>query len=181
MTDAIHNPANERDALLTMLADGQASYLACLANISEEQAHERKDAASWSILECAEHVATSEGQMLRAWQKLAAPGTTSREQDQVARDAAYNREHKYTAPERSRPNARFSTLAEARDRFVENRQASIKTLQEMGDELRSKTLPHPLVGTVDGYQLFLIMALHPQRHAAQIEEIAGSLTRAAGK
>jgi hypothetical protein len=30
---------------------------------------------------------------------------------------------------------------------------------------------HPLAGICDGYQLFLIMALHPLRHVYQVEEI----------
>jgi hypothetical protein len=181
MAESTSNSGDERAALMKMLADGQQAYLACLSKLSEEMASLRRDDSSWTILECAEHVAVAEGQMLRLWEKLAVPGTTERATDQAVSDAASNRQRKAQAPERSRPSGRFASLAEAREKFVHNRQASIEKLQQMGDELRSKAVPHPLVGLVDGYQLFLIMALHPARHAAQIEEIVGTRRRAAGR
>lgn len=180
MAEAIYNPSEEREALLKMLIEGQEAYLACLADISEDLAQGRNQESGWCILECAEHVAVAEGQMLRMWQKLASPGTTDRTKDEQVRLAAIRGERKAQAPERSRPSGRYSSLAEAREKFIANRQASIDFLRETGDDLRSKTVPHPLIGVVDGYQLFLIMALHPARHAAQINEIAGPQTRAAG-
>jgi len=181
MTEPTSNPSEEREFLLKALAEGELRYLAALEPISEETSLLRRDEAGWSILECAEHVATAEGQMLRMWQKMATPGATDREKDRVVHENISSRERRSQAPEPSRPKGRFATLAEAREKFVTNRQATIEALQQMSEDLRTKTVPHPLAGTVDGYQLFLIMALHPARHAKQIEEIAGNLAGAAGK
>jgi uncharacterized damage-inducible protein DinB len=175
MTEPTSNPREERDSLLKSLADGEKRYLAALEPISEETALLRRDKTSWSILECAEHVATAEGQMLRMWQKMATPGATDRANDAVIGGNVSNRGRKSQAPDPSRPKGRFATLTEARAKFVSNRQATVQFLQEMNEDLRTKTVPHPLAGIVDGYQLFLIMALHPARHAEQIEEIANVL------
>lgn len=181
MTDSANISENEeREELLTLLQRSRERYLAVLANISEETAELRLDETSWSILECAEHLAAAEGLMLRSWEKLATPGQTEHAKDQVVRDSAPDRQRKAQAPERARPTGRFSTLAEAREKFLANRQASLeKVRQETG--LREKIVEHPLAGTLDGYQLFLLMALHAERHAAQIEEIAARVAaRAAG-
>jgi uncharacterized damage-inducible protein DinB len=181
MTEQASKLTEERESLLKALAEGEQRYLAALEPISEPMALQRPDPTGWSILECAEHVATSEGQMLRMWQKMATPGTADRENDLIVGERIRRRHRKSQAPDPSRPKGRFATLAEAREKFVANRQATIQALQQMNQDLRTKTVPHPLAGKVDGYQLFLIMALHPVRHAEQIEEIAATLTRVAEK
>jgi hypothetical protein len=179
MTETASNLTEERATLLRALAEGEQRYLAALKPISEPMALQRPNATSWSILECAEHVATAEGQMLRMWQKMAAAGASSREKDLIIHENISSRHRKSQAPDPSRPKGRFATLAEAREKFVANRRATIEALQQMGDDLRTKTVPHPLAGTVDGYQLFLIIALHPARHAEQIDEIAATLMHVA--
>jgi len=181
MADSISLSTEERDFLLKALAEGERRYLAALESVSEAMALQRHDEASWCILECAEHVATAEGQMLRMWQKMAAPGSTQRDKDQLVRDNMVARHRKSQAPDPSRPKGRFATLGEAREKFVNNRRATVEHLQQTTEDLRSKTVPHPLAGTVDGYQLFLIMALHPARHAEQIEEITATLAGTADK
>jgi len=181
MNELASNLTEERDLLLKALAEGEQRYLAALEPIGEPIASLRPNDTSWSILECAEHVATAEGQMLRMWQKMAVPGTTSREKDELIRENIKSRNRKSQAPDPSRPKGRFATLAEAREKFVANRRVTVQALHEMNEDLRTKTVPHPLAGMVDGYQLFLIMALHPARHAEQVEETAARLTRAAAE
>ena len=89
-------------------------------------------------------------------------------------DSARDRQRKAQAPERARPTGRFSTLAEARETFLTNRQATLDRVRQE-TELREKVVPHPLAGMLDGYQLFLLMALHAERHAEQIEEVLRQL------
>jgi hypothetical protein len=68
------------------------------------------------------------------------------------------------------PTGRFQSLKDAVAAFVENREATMAALNEVED-FRGKVVEHPLAGVCDGYQLFLIMALHPVRHVFQVEEI----------
>jgi len=41
-----------------------------------------------------------------------------------------------------------------------------------------RTAHHPLIGDVNCYETLLIMAIHPHRHAPQIQEIRDALATA---
>jgi hypothetical protein len=145
-------------------------WLGALKGVSEEDACFSPGEGRWNILQIAEHVATAERQMLAMWNKMAAPGFAPREKDQLIVTAQTDRSIKRTAPERSAPSGRFTSLKDAEAAFLKNREATMTALAEC-ENPREKIVDHPLAGIVDGYQLFLIMALHPQRHAQQVEDV----------
>ena len=161
---------SERDALRARLEQGREKWLGVVCAVSEKDAQFSPGEGRWSILQVAEHVATAERQMLTMWKKLAAPGTAPREKDNVILTAHNDRSKKRSAPERSLPTGRFTSLADAIRGFEENRAATLAALAEEPD-LRGRVVEHPLAGVIDGYQLFLILAGHPARHAQQVEEI----------
>jgi uncharacterized damage-inducible protein DinB len=161
---------SEREALRARLQDGREKWLAAIRGISEQDALFSPGEAQWNILQVAEHVATAERQMLTMWKKLASSGTAPREKDAGIVAGQGDRNKKNPAPERSVPTGRFTSLKDAEAAFVENREATMAALNE-ADDLRGKVVDHPLAGICDGYQLFLIMALHPVRHVYQVEEI----------
>ncbi len=160
----------EKQVLQARLEEGRMIWLGALKGVSDENARFSPGEGQWSILQVAEHVATAERQMLAMWNKLAAPGFAPREKDQAIISGQGDRNQKRVAPERSVPSGRFSSLKDAEAAFLANREATMTMLAEC-ESLREKIVDHPLAGIVDGYQLFLIMALHPQRHAYQIEQI----------
>jgi hypothetical protein len=161
---------SEKEALRARLQEGRDKWLAAIRGISEKDALFSPGEGQWNILQVAEHVATAERQMLALWLKLAGPGTSPREKDAMIVSAQGDRNKKNPSPERSIPTGRFTSLKDAEAAFIENRVGSLKAL-DSADELRSKVVEHPLAGVCDGYQLFLIMALHPERHVHQVEEI----------
>lgn len=161
---------SEKQALQARLDEGRMLWLGSLKGVSEEDAQFSPGEGQWNILQVAEHVATAERQMLAMWNKLATPGFSPREKDNMIVAAQGDRNKKNPAPERSMPTGRFTSLKDAEAAFVTNREASMTALAE-AEGLREKIVDHPLSGIVDGYQLFLIMALHPQRHVYQVEEI----------
>jgi len=173
MTAAHHEtPANEIEFLVNCLEASRERYLRALEGVSESAANVKVGESSWSILHCAEHVATAERQMLTVWNKLAAAGKGDPAKDSVVPANALNREKKNTAPERSRPNGRYTELSAAIAGFKANRENSIAALHSSSiEDLRGKVVQHPLAGEIDGYQLFRLMAAHAERHAAQIEDI----------
>jgi hypothetical protein len=123
-------------------------------------------------LECAEHVAVAEEQMLKAWEKLAAAGSSDQARDAKILTLAHDRTHKNTAPTISEPKGRCESLFEALERFRIARDRTLQFAEGVSvEELRGKVVPHPLAGTLDGYQLLTLMAVHPERHALQVEEI----------
>lgn len=162
--------ADEKGVLRAHLQENGEKWLACIRDVSEEQAQFSPGEGQWNILQVAEHVAVAERQMLSMWRKLMQPGTSSREKDQTIIAAQGDRNQKREAPERSLPIGRFLRLRDAEAEFELNRQNSISALL-VAEGLREKTVEHPLAGLVDGYQLFLVMAMHPLRHVYQVEEI----------
>jgi DinB family protein len=161
---------DEKGVLRARLEENGEKWLSAIRDVSEEQAQFSPGEDQWNILQVAEHVAVAERQMLAMWKKLMQPGTSPREKDEVIIAAQSDRNKKNPAPERSLPIGRFRLLRDAEGEFELNRQASIAALLT-AEGLREKTVDHPLAGIVDGYQLFLVMAMHPLRHVYQVEEI----------
>jgi len=161
---------SDKEVLRSRLDAGRERWLAAIRGVSEKDAQFCPGDGCWNILQVAEHVATAERQMLTMWNKLAAPGTAPREKDDLISASQKDRTKKRSAPERSLPTGRFSSLSEAEKAFIANREATLAVLDSDLD-LRAKVVEHPLAGTIDGYQLFLVLAGHPVRHAQQVEEI----------
>ena len=162
--------ADEKGVLRARLEENGEKWLASIRDVSEEQAEFSPGEDQWNILQVAEHVAVAERQMLAMWKKLMQPGTSPREKDDTIIAAQGDRNKKNPAPERSVPTGRFRAVRDAEAEFELNRQNSIAALL-VAEGLREKTVDHPLAGIVDGYQLFLVMAMHPLRHVYQVEEI----------
>lgn len=162
--------ADEKGVLRARLEENGEKWLACIRDVSEEQAQFSPSEGQWNILQVAEHVAVAERQMLAMWRKIMQPGTSPREKDDAIVAMQSDRTKKNPAPERSLPIGRFLRLRDAEAEFELNRQNSISALLT-SEGLREKTVEHPLAGLVDGYQLFLVMAMHPLRHVYQVEEI----------
>ncbi len=162
---------DEREQLLRRLQASHDNYLFVVKALAEEAASFRVSPESWSILECAEHVAVAERQMLALWTKLAQPGKANAALDMTIQEAITDRSRRQVAPERARPSGRYESLAEAIRHFSAHREETIAYLQNSDEDLRGKVVTHPLFGILDGFQLMLVMAGHPERHAAQIEEM----------
>ncbi len=161
---------DEKGLLRARLQENGEKWLGSIRDVSEEQAQFTPGEGQWNVLQVAEHVAVAERQMLTMWRKLMQPGTSPREKDETIIAAQSDRNKKNPAPERSLPIGRFLRLRDAEAEFELNRQNSIAALL-VAEGLRDKVVDHPLAGLVDGYQLFLVMAMHPLRHVYQVEEI----------
>jgi hypothetical protein len=161
----------ERETLIVRLKQSRNTYLGTLKNVSDAAARVRPAAEVWSILEVAEHVAVAERQMLSLWMKLAQPGAADRAMDEAIVTSTGDRSRKQVAPERSRPAGKMPSVSQAIEQFDFYRGQSIAYLESELEDLRAKTVTHPIFGVIDGYQLFLLMACHAERHAQQIEEL----------
>jgi hypothetical protein len=162
--------AEEKGLLRARMEENGEKWLASIRDVSEEQALFSPGEGQWNILQVAEHVAVAERQMLTMWNKLMSPGTSPPEKDAMIIAAQGDRNKKNPAPERSLPTGRFKTLRDAEAAFELTRQNTIAALLA-AEGMREKTVEHPLASLVDGYQLFLLMAMHPLRHMYQVDEI----------
>ena len=163
-----------KQALLGELRSSRDRFLSLLERVPESLRHIRFADGAWSIMDCAEHVCLVEELMSVSLQKRR---STNAEPD-LGKDAvipkvALDRSRKIVAPERARPTGRYQSLAEAAEDFRSGREQNIALVESLGEDLRRSTCLHPM-GVFDTYQFVRIMALHPQRHAAQMEEIMNS-------
>jgi hypothetical protein len=165
-------PAGEKEILIARLQQGRDRYLCAFHGVLDSSSTWRRTPGSWSILECAEHIAVAEEKMLRGWEKLATPGTSDRANDAALLAVAHDRTQKAKAPENVEPKGRCESLYEALERFRLARERTLQVAESVSlEELRAKVVPHPHRGMLDGYQWLTLMALHPERHALQVEEI----------
>ena len=133
--------SNEIEFLVKCLIASEIRYLGAVQGISETAANVKVSEDNWSILQCAEHVATGERQMMAMWNKLAAAGKGDPAKDAGVPANALNREKKNMSPERSRPNGRYAELSAAIADFRTNRATSIAALQGSSiEDLRGKVV-----------------------------------------
>jgi uncharacterized damage-inducible protein DinB len=163
----------ESQAALTSLEKGSAELCASLEGVTEELAVRLPGAGRWSILQCVEHVATVEDflfSLIQGAQRADAQAVnTQREALILARGA--DRTNKRESPAAALPQGRFATLQEALETFQTRRARTVEFVLTNKEDLRAQVAVHPLMGQVNCYEILLLAAMHPARHARQIEEI----------
>jgi uncharacterized damage-inducible protein DinB len=177
---ALPNPvsiAAENARLVALLHESRERFLASFADIAEKDCRRCPAEASWSVMDCVEHIVGAETLMLKRLQSERTPrpaGAPNREQ--IFLEHMSSRKRKVESPESGRPAGRFPSLDAARKKFEDVRAATIRFAEENTDDLRATevTHPHPLVGVVSSYEMLIIIAKHAERHALQIEETKNS-------
>lgn len=163
----------DRTEILANLRSGRDALLEALANLGEDAARRSPAPGRWSVLECVEHVAVAEEYL---YTQIANAKRSDTPVINIAREAAIvnrglDRSRRLEAPTVSKPGNRFTTLRGALDHFQSVRQKTIQFVEECLDDPRAMIAHHPLLGPVNNYEMLLIMAVHPHRHAEQIREI----------
>ena len=169
----------DRDFAMSNLHATRKLFLDSVAGLTPAQWNFKSAPDRWSIAECAEHIALAEdGISASAKATLKSPaepdkalrGNEARARDQKIIDAVVDRSHKAQAPEPLRPKHKFATPQEAVEHFRQARDANIDYIEKTSDDLRSHFAPSPL-GPIDGYDWFLFMSAHTERHTNQIKEV----------
>lgn len=168
----------ERVALLDLSSKSSSALEESLKGVTEEHAAGHPAGEGWTIGEITEHVAVAEEQMFFAlterYREVPEP-INDPEREQRILSFMADRTQKATSPEPSRPTGRFSSLIAALSHFRQCRARSVAYLERTQDDLRRRTVKHPLAGVVSAYEYALILASHPSRHAAQIRELRAAM------
>lgn len=163
----------EKAGILKELAIGRDAFLDALRGLPEDLAAISPGPGRWSVVECVEHVAVSEDFLLSRITQAQSSGAPvvnqQREAAILARGA--DRTTPAISPEVGRPTGRFATLANAVESFLATREQTVRFVGACNEDLRAKPIAHPLLGPINGHEALLLIAVHPQRHAAQIREI----------
>jgi hypothetical protein len=166
----------ERSFLIEQLEKSKKDFLASIAGVTAAQWKFKPAPEVWSVAECAEHIILAEDYLLGAAQGMLKtpaverPETSTAEQDKKIVVMIGDSSHKARDPEMIGPSAKFPTPADAAKEFTARRDKSLDYARTTTDELRVHASKGP-IGTMDAYQLLLLMAVHTGRHTDQIREV----------
>ena len=168
---------HDKQTLLADLESGRNVFLDSVSDVTEELAVRAPAPGRWSVLECVEHVAASEDYLFSQIMVSSAAETPLINLEREARIVAVARDRskKIQSPDVGRPSGRFPTLAEAIQHFQVARERTLQFVQSCTEDLRCKITSHPMIRKVNCYEMLLMIAAHPFRHAEQIEEIKKEL------
>lgn len=164
----------DKAEILRKLREGIDALAEALKGVEESAARRRPRRESWSVLECVEHLALTERALLQRLREATAcdESREDRARETKFQDLALNRLRRIEAPEPVRPSSDSTSLAQALDNFLAVRMQTIGFVEGFRGDLRWWVTQHPLITRpVNCYEMLLLMAMHPNRHALQIVEI----------
>lgn len=169
--------ALKHKVLVDLEAGGRALHEA-LIDVDDTLAVRPPKSGGWSILQCVEHVAVSERDLLSRLRR-ARPGAqfaANPARESIIAQRASDRTQRIEAPSEALPADRFKTLKEALTDFAHARAETMHWLEEFNDDLRGWGTDHPLIpGPVNCYEILLLIAAHPERHARQVRAIRNEM------
>jgi len=171
----------ERSKAVAELEGSKKAFLDATKGLSEAQWNFKPAPERWSVRECAEHIALSEGFIvgLVTDRIMKAPANPEKKAAAAGKDdkivaMLQDRSHKATAPEPIDPNKNPSMTGDAAVKlFLDSRAKTISYVKTTQDDLRDHLFDHPVpaIGTLDAYQWILLDSGHSRRHTLQILEV----------
>jgi hypothetical protein len=169
----------ERDRAMSHLHATRKVFLDSVAGLSDAQWNFKAAPERWSIAECAEHIAVSDDSLFEFIQQMmkspAAPEKRGevRGKDEMILRMLPDRSVKAKAPEFLEPKRRWPNQADLIAHFKQSRDRNIAYIQTTEDDMRSHFRDHPVLKTIDAYQMMLLLSAHCERHTLQINEVKG--------
>lgn len=167
----------ERRHLVSHLKDSKVQFLKSVKGLSEAQLNFKASPDKWSVKECIQHLALAENNLwAMAEVQLKQPANPDKRTDIKLTDDALvkmvtDRSFKAQASETFKPeNAKWKTANEAVNEFKEKRANLLKYAKTTTDDMRNHVVQVPF-GSLDSYQLLLMISAHTLRHTQQIMEI----------
>lgn len=166
----------EREFAVKEMTESHDHFLNTLKGLNEVQLNFKATDSSWSIAECAEHIAISENMIFGMLQ-----GTLANEADPSKRlevkvtdeeliAMIEDRSHRVKTGEAFEPSGKYGSFEETVEEFKSKRKEHIEYVKSTQDDLRNCYQQLPF-GIVDAYQILLFMSGHTERHIKQMEEV----------
>ena len=175
------NCMNEEEISL-MVADLEASragLIHSLRDATEADATRHPAPGRWSVLDCIEHLVIAEHYLLRQIMEAqqGEPVPDAKREERIRRYGA-DRSRPMQAPEGGNPTGRYQSLADSLRDFNAARTTTIRFVEGCDTDLRARSVSHPVLGTLNAWEMLLTIVAHPHRHAGQIREILQGLAEA---
>lgn len=145
--------------------------------LSAEQLNFKTDPNRWSILECVEHIASTQptlfGYASEAFKQAPNPEKRSeiKSTDDDIMTMMVNRNFKAQAPEEMQPSGKYKDVQTALNDIKRSQKNILGEIQKLSmDDLRNRVMEAP-IGSIDAYQFLLFIPGHTARHTLQILEI----------
>ncbi len=166
----------ERKMAIDQLTKSKDHMVAAVKGLSAAQLNYKASPTSWSIAECAEHIAISESMLFGMVEgALKQPADPSRRAEVKMTDDQVlgmitDRSSKFKTQEPFEPTGKFGSHEGTVKEFVAKRDAHIGYVKSTKDDLRNRYAVMPFA-TFDSYQAILFLAGHSERHTMQMEEV----------
>jgi DinB superfamily len=170
----------ERESAIKYLTETKKDFIKATKGLSEAQLKFRAAPDKWSIADCMEHIAIAETKVFKiATSTLDKPADPAKRSEIKVTDDQIiakmtDRNEKFQAPEFLKPTSSFASTVDAAKSFADQRDKLVEFIKTTQDDLRNHFSSHPLFGTIDSYQMILLIAAHGKRHTLQIEEVKTS-------
>jgi DinB superfamily len=168
----------DRAFLTTHLTQTRELVLSEIAHLRPDQWTFRPDNETWSIAECADHIATIEQRVFLLVSKhmqKAPPnperGAEVQKKTPLLLQAVPSRETRVKVPPGIENTSHSATPHEFARSFEDRRAILQKYVAETEDPMHDRVSPHMIFKDLDGCQWLLMISLHSQRHAAQMAEV----------
>jgi hypothetical protein len=168
--------ADERKFAAEQLTKSRDLVLKTVKGLSPAQLNYKPTPESWSVAECAEHIAISEGNiwgMVDGALKPAADPSRRAEvkmSDDAVINAITDRTHKVKTGEAFVPSGKFGSIDGILKEFNAKRKSHFDYMNTTQDDLRNHYAQTPF-GTMDAFQVVLFMSGHCERHTKQMQEV----------
>lgn len=168
----------ERQFVIDLLETNSKIFLDDILEVSEEQWKFKPASDRWSMADVSEHITLSEELLLSIVEKTlqgAADEKKARnlegKERQLLIDVKNRSTSKAQAPQVLRPTGKFATKKKLIETFIAVRQKTVDYVRTTNDPLKNHVANHPTWGDMTAYQWLIFIAVHADRHAAQLEEV----------
>ena len=167
----------ERKTAIGLMKDTRSEVLKSVRGLSDAQLNFKAAPDRWSVKECMYHIAISEKNLWGLLEMtMKSPANPEKRAEIKISDEDLikmieNRTTKVKTAEAFEPkNTPYKSLDEAIDAFKSMRADHIKYMKSTTEDLRNHVVQMPF-GSIDCYQLSLMIAAHDDRHRQQIDEV----------
>ena len=167
----------ERTKAIAHLKKTQKELKSTIKGLSEAQLNYKPTEEAWSVAECMEHLAISEGNIMGLVQNTlkeeADPSKKSErkfQEDKALVKMISDRSFKVKTQKPFEPTGKFGSYGGSVKEFKVKRKSNMKFVKKTQEDLRSHFFEFPF-GLADSYQIVLFMSGHTTRHTDQIKEV----------
>ncbi len=140
------------------------------ATVNENECRIRPDDATWSALDCLEHIVVVEKSVINVLKMELDEDSPETPGVMRIQSALANRHARIPAPDFILPNGRFSTWQEATEKFFAQRQTLFDMAENKVHE-QTGTFAHPLLGPMTKLEWLYFGLAHTERHLFQIKDV----------